>query len=283
MKRFIIFTTFLCILFTSLLPILIKKVTTNNENVDLTYKAIINSPNYKNEYKDTYLSTYEKIKIEHNFSNDTIINLTLNITNYPSFLSPYNDTKNYLLINNIPLVNRTFGLEKNFIPNNLVKVEKVAFIKRKNEEMLINENTLLAYQKLYEAAKSQNIDLIIFSAYRSYEKQMSLWEKSLDPNNKYLALPGHSEHQTGLAIDVSVKEIGLTNNFSNSKAYTFLNENIHKYGFIFRYPKDKTNITGYNYESWHLRYVGDIAREIKTENLTLEEYLYYHYEIPILQ
>ena len=92
------------------------------------------------------------------------------------------------------------------------------------------------------------------------------------------ALPGYSEHQTGLAFDV-MTSTSTTETFENTKEYEWLKNNAYKYGFILRYPKDKEDITGYAYESWHYRYVGkEIAKKIKEENITYDEYYAYYIE-----
>ena len=88
--------------------------------------------------------------------------------------------------------------------------------------------------------------------------------------------PGHSEHQTVLTMDVSSKSANneLELAFANTKEGKWLKENVHRAGFIIRYPKGKENITGYAYEPWHIRYVGDIAESIYKDKLTLEEYMH---------
>ena len=89
-------------------------------------------------------------------------------------------------------------------------------------------------------------------------------------------LPGKSEHHTGLAVDVTSASAGwsLTDDFANTKEGKWIKSNAHKYGFIIRYGKNKTSITGYMYEPWHLRYVGTkAASEIRDKGITLEEYL----------
>ena len=170
------------------------------------------------------------------------------------------------------LVNKEKPLNKDFIPTDLIPIENVPYIIRKGETMLINNEVYYNYLLLYNEAFENDLVLSIFSGYRSFEKQEKIW--SNNPNENYVAKPGYSEHQTGLAIDVSRKDIGLTKNFKNTKEYQYLKNNAYKYGFIIRYPEDKEYITGYLFEPWHLRYVGeDIAKEIYEHNLTLEEYL----------
>ena len=143
-----------------------------------------------------------------------------------------------------------------------MKLEKIAFNKYKEMEIFL---------------KQKNIDILLFSGYRTYQKQVLLWNNNNNPHNLYLAKPGFSEHQTGLALDIATKETGLTIHFANTKTFKILKENAHKFGFILRYPQGKEDITGYAYEPWHFRYVGEeIAETIYKNNLTLEEYFYYY-------
>ena len=138
--------------------------------------------------------------------------------------------------------------------------------------MMIDQTTLNAYILLFNDSLLHNLNLTIFSSYRSYEYQESIYNKE---ENSYVAAPGTSEHQTGLAIDISTKKTGLTSHFDNTPECIWLTNNAHKYGFIKRYPKEKEHITGYPYESWHYRYVGiEIAEIIYNNNITLEEYFY---------
>ena len=93
-------------------------------------------------------------------------------------------------------------------------------------------------------------------------------------------MPGHSEHQSGLAMDVSTISIHnrLDVVFRATPEGRWLEKNSWKYGYIIRYPEDKSHITGYAYEPWHIRYVGiDLAKELTEKNLTLEEYYNYQY------
>ena len=103
-------------------------------------------------------------------------------------------------------------------------------------------------------------------------KNLSINEKGIVYADKCSARPGHSEHQTGLSIDV----MGSNNDyniFDKSKEFKWMKDNAHKYGFIMRYPKNKEYITGFKYEPWHYRYVGiDTAQKIYENNITLEEY-----------
>ncbi len=121
--------------------------------------------------------------------------------------------------------------------------------------------------------------LIVDSGYRSYEYQQVVYDKKIETEGieaaKYVALPGSSEHQSGLAIDFAFFKHGkyVDDHKEDDPEILWLIENSWKYGFILRYPKDKEEITDTPYEWWHYRYVGeDIAKIIHENNLSLEEY-----------
>lgn len=139
-----------------------------------------------------------------------------------------------------------------------------------------------AFEKMAAAAKAEDIELVAFSGYRSYEYQTSLYDRYVakdgkDAADRYSARPGHSEHQSGLAFDIGEKgreDLWLTSAFGETKAGQWLVNNAHKYGFILRYPEGKEEITGFMYESWHFRYLeGDLATKVYESSVTLEEYL----------
>ena len=117
-----------------------------------------------------------------------------------------------------------------------------------------------------------------YSGFRSYEYQTQLYQNYVNKDGKeaadtYSARPGYSEHQTGLAFDVLNGAGGLLGeNPQDEKAIEWLHSHAHEYGFIVRFQEGKEAITGYQAEAWHLRYVGDIAEQIYTSKLTLEEY-----------
>ena len=126
-----------------------------------------------------------------------------------------------------------------------------------------------------DAAKSDGYELVINSAYRSYQDQVDISNFYLnaygqDYVDKYVAKPGYSEHQTGLAFDVGSRK---NNIFANSKEYEWMQENAWKYGFIQRFTKQYEVITGFRSEAWHYRYVGEkIAKVIHDDPMAYEEY-----------
>jgi D-alanyl-D-alanine carboxypeptidase len=146
-----------------------------------------------------------------------------------------------------------------------------------------------ALVSMMDAAKNDGISLTIVSGYRSKSYQQTDFQNDI---NKYLtmgysessaesateqsvAVPGYSEHQTGLAADLGYNgKSYLDSSFDQTPAFTWLMKNCADYGFILRYPKDKAAVTGYEYEPWHYRYVGvDNAKKITQSGLCLEEYL----------
>lgn len=153
----------------------------------------------------------------------------------------------------------------------------------------IDERAYIDLQNMLDDAKQDGLTPIICSSYRTMEKQQSLFDNQV--NNyissgysmkeaeveaaKWVAVPGTSEHQTGLALDiVSMSYQVLDDKQENTSEQIWLMANSYKYGFILRYPKDKTNLTGISYEPWHYRYVGkEAAKEIYDNNMCLEEYL----------
>lgn len=139
-----------------------------------------------------------------------------------------------------------------------------------------------AFDEMKASAELSGIVLQAFSTYRSYEYQVSLYNRYVERDgaeaaDRYSARPGYSEHQTGMAFDIGEENHEshwASASFGETEAAKWLMSNAYKFGFILRYPEGKEQITGYMYESWHYRYVGkDIAEQIFKRNLTLEEYL----------
>ena len=182
--------------------------------------------------------------------------------------------------NNIKvLVNKINWLSRDFTPIDLI-IAKVGFLPDTNSEaMFLRRESAKALEKLFKSAKKEKIALYAVSGYRSYQRQSEIFKNNLKKTgelaNKYSARPGQSEHQTGLAIDVTCKDVefALVEEFEKTNAYLWLLKNSYKFGFILRYPREKENITGYIFEPWHLRYVGkELAQKLYIEGITLEEY-----------
>ena len=170
----------------------------------------------------------------------------------------------------ILLVNETHPLSRDYVPENLVNLyEKRHSFRLSRSDIYLTYDTYLAAQQMFAAAESANMNgYTITSGYRSYERQAEVYAES---KPGYAQKPGCSEHQTGLCFDVTVENVG---GFETTPQYDWLRLNAHKYGFIQRYPANKSGITGISYEPWHYRYVGvDAATYITAHDLTLEEYL----------
>ena len=141
-----------------------------------------------------------------------------------------------------------------------------------------------AYIKMAQAAKEDGIQLMANSTYRTYERQDEIYKdfyysKGISYADKYAARAGHSEHQTGLAIDIFTSGKSTTSDFDKSEAFKWLSDNAHKYGFILRYPEGKEYLTGYNYESWHYRYLDvETATKVYESGLTYDEYYAFYIE-----
>ncbi len=180
------------------------------------------------------------------------------------------------------LVNKKNVLKSDYEPSDLVKPEVFA-PGRSEIEMFMREEVATSILELVNAAEAEaDLEILPASAYRSYELQTIIFQNnvnkkgSVEKANETSALPGQSEHQTGLAVDMSCSSIGykINNSFADTEEALWLADNAHRFGFIIRYPKGKTDITGYSYEPWHLRYVGeDTALSIFEDGITFEEYL----------
>ncbi|SFL80214.1 M15 family metallopeptidase [Salibacterium qingdaonense] len=178
------------------------------------------------------------------------------------------------------LVNREYHLPSDYVPEDLT-VPDVRFPYEEDvPKKQVREPAAKALESLFSGAEEEGLYLFAVSGYRSYDRQESIFaanaeEDGVEAANQYSAQAGESEHQSGLAMDVSSQsaDFTLTNAFGETPEGMWLKENAHEYGFVIRYPEDKTDITGYQYEPWHLRYVGkELAAALHDTNQTLEEY-----------
>jgi len=174
------------------------------------------------------------------------------------------------------LVNKTHGVGRNYRPGDLTPVGPAV----KGDQEL-RKTAARAFKQMIAAAEKAGCHIKVTSAFRSYALQEELYKGYVNKDGQedaehYSARPGYSEHQTGLAADVSAASVNyqLVQSFGTTKEGKWLAENAYRYGFIIRYPKGKEAITGYEYEPWHLRYVGtSVAAEMYQKGITLEEYL----------
>lgn len=193
------------------------------------------------------------------------------------FVVPHQDPTDLLL-----LVNKQNRAPS--VPYTLVKPDVTPSKPELSENIYMRPEAAEALEALFEGAEKEGIILYATSGFRSYSTQKAIFDRKAKERgeqaaNRSVAKPGQSEHQTGLAMDIeghSSLGTGLTNAFGETPEGIWVAENCADYGFIIRYPKDKTSITGYIYEPWHIRYVGiDAAKEITEMGVTLEEYILY--------
>lgn len=194
--------------------------------------------------------------------------------------SNHNNTDRGILL----LVNKSNPLTEDYIPPDLAIPNINGSTKG---SLLLRKEAVQALEKLLAKAHMDNINLYCLSGYRSFKTQKQLYdEKVIEAGkaiaDKYIAYPGQSEHQTGLAMDIANKESVnqlLRASFGDTREGEWLRNNVWEFGFIIRYPRGKEKITGYSYEPWHIRYVGiKASKEMKIRDIVLEEYLKDPYE-----
>jgi D-alanyl-D-alanine carboxypeptidase len=179
------------------------------------------------------------------------------------------------------LVNKDRSLLSDYVPPDLTEPDIPFSFTGNLPKKLMRKEAAKALEELFEQATQDGIELLGQSAYRSYEVQESIFAYNADQcgeeeANRFSAYPGESEHQTGLAIDLTSHSVGfaLVQRFGETPEGIWLKENAPGFGFIIRYPRGKEKITGYGYEPWHIRYVGrDAAKEMAAKEFTLEEYI----------
>lgn len=174
-------------------------------------------------------------------------------------------------------VSRLTKLDKDYEPKDLVLLSD---LDASLPARFMRQEAAYSFVRLKKAVfEATNLTLSTNSAYRSYSTQVGLFNRyaqldGYEEANTYSALPGHSEHQTGLAIDITLS--ANTMEFGASRAYPWVKKNAHKFGFIERYPENKSYITGYIYEPWHWRYVGvELATTLYNTQMTFDEYWVY--------
>ncbi|MBN2015322.1 M15 family metallopeptidase [Candidatus Dojkabacteria bacterium] len=167
----------------------------------------------------------------------------------------------------LAVIDKEFALPSEYYPKDLVYIAEYS-IPAVYGKFMLREVIIQDLSQLFADANAAHVNLLVMSAYRSYDKQRSVYNTWLSAAgiteaNRVAALPGHSEHQLGTAIDFTTPEIGNSNYFDKTAAGKWLAENAYKYGFVLSYPQGSEEITGYRYEPWHYRYVGkDAAMDI---------------------
>lgn len=224
-------------------------------------------PYYKNNNIKRY-QDYQKLNSNLSVA-DIVTRVNLNLD-----LPFYTNTKEAKLTNTFyTLVNKYNYLREDFVPNNLVELETPYA----REGIYLVKSARDKFYELVKKASEEGLTIRAISAYRGYTYQKRLYDKYVENDgiakaDTYSARPGFSDHQTGLVVDVD-NSINSFEGFTNTKEYQWMLANSYKYGFILRYPEGKEAITGYQFESWHYRFVGvKLAKKIKASNLTFDEY-----------
>ena len=266
-----IFSILICFLIIILIIVILpnkkdekKELTPEQKQVNKLKKV----PYYKKEYKNRYLS-YQKENKDLSIE-DIVTHVNIGLDN-----PYYTNTKPSTNLNTeLILVNKYNYVTENYVPENLQPLNT----SYARSGMQLVDIAKEAFESMSDDAKKEGMNIIAMSSYRSYDYQVNLYNNYVKTDGKeaadtYSARPGYSEHQTGLAVDVYNLELPYTS-FEETEEFNWMQENAYKYGFILRFPKDKVDITGYQYEAWHYRYVGkEVAKYIHNHNMTLEEYI----------
>lgn len=167
--------------------------------------------------------------------------------------------------------------------NSITKQDDIQLIELSNGEM-VDERIYPDLQQMLDDARNSGVYMTVVSGYRTNEKQQSIYndkvkeykakfmtdKKAKEETERWVALPGTSEHELGLAVDINADGIQS----ASQEVYSWLAQNAHNYGFIYRYPEDKIHITGISNEPWHYRYVGkEAATQMFKNGMCLEEYI----------
>ena len=247
----------------------VPKVKTSKK--DKSYNKGDNSFKKLSYYHEEYLDRYIKYKKENPSFSDSKIVTYVNIgLDYP-YYENVNEAK-YLNKDYI-LVNKYNYLKSDYVPKDLESIS----LQFSKAGMKLVKKAKESFEKMAKDAKISGYSIIAMSTYRSYNYQVNLYKKYVKNDgvkraDTYSGRAGYSEHQTGLAVDVCTDKYNYTD-FEKSKEFEWMQKNAYKYGFILRFPKGKEKETGYEYESWHYRYVGEkLAEKLYKDNITLEEY-----------
>ena len=242
-----------------------------NTNKDIKLNKLDNIDKEIDYFNMNYLDRYVAYKEKNSEmpSKQVIKNVNMNLDN--DFYTNTLKAKN--LNTEKVLVNKYYYLDNNYVPDTLESISSRFAL----SNMKMVNTAKNAFEEMAQESKKENLSIIAMSTYRSYDYQVNLYNRYVKADGKdaadtYSGRPGHSEHQTGLAVDVYNGKENYTN-FEKTKEFIWMNNHAHEFGFILRFPKDKVNETGYTYESWHYRYVGkEIAKYIKEHNISFEEY-----------
>lgn len=246
-------------------------VATTNENEITVVQQYLNEFSHLTYYNDDFIDRYYTYK-ENNptLSIEDIVTHVNMYIDYPFYtIDPFiiEDTSDYTTL----LVNKVYSLAADYVPENLVTVDSMY------SKQLV-DYAAEAFLEMADHCQEQGFNIYLQSGYRSYDYQSNIYSNMItvygeEYTNQYSAKPGHSEHQLGLAADISINGIHFDYTGDN-EFYDYLYSIFTDYGFILRYPEGCEHLTGYSYESWHVRYVGvEQAKKVESSGLTFDEYM----------
>ena len=252
----------------------IIKYVNNNYDFELNDASLsfLNEKYFIIDYLDRYLNYYESNKDLEYKEIITRVNSNLDYEFYVD--SSESDISKGMYT----LVNKYNYLKQDYIPEDLVSVTGIYARDSAKLGKVAYDN----FVKMADAAREEDLTIKVTTGYRSYSFQSTLYNNYVKADgvknaDTYSARPGFSEHQLGYSADLTNAKNVSFDNFENTKEYKWLQDNAYKYGFIMRFPKGKEYITGYQFESWHYRYVGEkIATYIHENDITYEEYYAYY-------
>ena len=241
------------------------------------YVLLLDEEYYLSKNFDKYINYMEE---NPNFSlTEVVRDINIHLDN--DFYEVTYDTNTSL--DTAMLVNKYYVLDSSYNPDDLVTISQTYSWGDAGSQH-VREVAYSAFLDMWNAAQEEGYYLMVSSSYRSYEEQEIVYNNYKNASGEryadsIAARPGSSEHQTGLTLDIFSRDNSNRTTFAGSEVANWLAENSYKFGFILRYPEDKEDITGYSYEAWHFRYVGeDIAYYIYEHDITFEEYYAYFLE-----
>ena len=256
-----------------------RKLNTNQINKLLTEKYDSELANYANEKYFIY-SNYEKY-LEYKKKNKSLdYSKVISIINTEANIDWFdNERETDTSKNELMLVNRIYGLNKDYVPDDIASVPtKYAYSGKKLRQITIDAIMLLC-----DEASENGYTFVVSDGYRTYKEQEKLYNNYAKYNgksetDKVVARPGHSEYETGLSFNlVPYNKVSKTPKLSEE--YLWLKDNAYKYGFIFRFEAENENLTGFREDVWRLRYVGEeAATTMYYEKICFEEYYAYYVE-----
>lgn len=253
----IIMTAALCVLTVSACG---SRTVGNNTEAKITEQAVAEAVTQEITTEEQYESKVPELitlatEEESETETETVTEKgTETATQIPMLTFPTPSEVTY--INGILVVNKTYGLPSDYNPGE-------------------NSEARAAFDRMADAAAADGIRIFVASGFRSYDHQTRTYSRYVyydgqEAADTYSARPGYSEHQTGLAFDMN----SVDDSFAGTPEALWVAEHCHEYGFIIRYPEGKEEITGYQYEPWHVRFLGvETATAVYESGLTLEEYL----------